>query len=1019
MPLNRELPSQNSYAGKYLTTDGTSAFWGDIKDKKLDFISNYSAYNMADLSGSAGYAPKVCMATGSYVVTAYFNETTLRIEKKGQQDRIVGIPKKDTNYTISLTEGEVLWGNKPFNLNPSKSNAVIVGDTVPALNKASKTLSFWSNRNYPNVVKLFSPFEDTFVYIHRIASDYVSTTKSTVGSLTLKAGEVYTYIVNDQEGSWVYYFEAESQPIVGFKYGSRVFPNSTVAFETADVITLRPLSKVVYSRTNRYIFSAFLSQVLKGNPYAGFDIEDVFNTANSPFAPNSSYISRFTADSPMQVQQIADGAGGDAEQGIAEGDFGDLYLVDHDLYDYTVFSTEPCTIRIYDSTGLIVGDIDLSKSTYSAPLSYQVGNPNGGDVSNPAAKLPGVAPYRFVGSAPFALRTSYPVNNYADGSAGGKEYWVDGIKLSKSSLVQPYKPANINQAGKNLFLNGDFSCNQTGRTSTTTNLVYVADKWLTRTNSGVVGPGVDGTVTFSLENFPIGTAPIAGFESAKFLRIATTGQAAADSVTLLRHFVEDARTLAGQYGTISFWARAASGSPFITPEIVQTFGTGGTPSPQVFAAPQRLQISTTWQRYSITYFFPSIAGKTIGTDPGSDCLQFSLWTSAAPLYVSRSGVMGIQNNTIDLWGFQLEAGTVTTPFARNAGTTNSEIVAIGSNNFDGVLVSTKRPLSASGHGVNSWAGYNVAGKNLLVNGGMDYWQRSTSSASNGGYFTADRWRQIAAGTTTHSRDTDVPALANVQYSMKWVTSAGSSYGQVYQMIERDTVASLRGQLLTLSAYFKTVGAYAGALILRVDYTTDTDTFTGGTWVNLPNSDNAFAGTTVAAWTRRSTTFTVPANAVGLRVSLIPDTAQASGISVYHTGWQLELGATATQFSRAGGSLGGELALCQRYYQRFNSGSSGYTPMSGFGLANLTTQITLQIQHVVPMRGEVSAIDHSGISLYGGSSGGFASISSVLLTRSSGQFTEIAPQATGLTVGQFFRIQPNNVANSYIGFNAEI
>jgi hypothetical protein len=94
-------------------------------------------------------------------------------------------------------------------------------------------------------------------------------------------------------------------------------------------------------------------------------------------------------------------------------------------------------------------------------------------------------------------------------------------------------------------------------------------------------------------------------------------------------------------------------------------------------------------------------------------------------------------------------------------------------------------------------------------------------------------------------------------------------------------------------------------------------------------------------------------------------------------------------------------------------------MSGFGLANQTTQITLQIQHIVPMRTEVHTVDHSGLSIYGGSSGGFATVSSVLLTRSSGQFTEIAPQTTGLTVGQFFRIQPNAVASAFIGFSAEL
>ena len=72
-------------------------------------------------------------------------------------------------------------------------------------------------------------------------------------------------------------------------------------------------------------------------------------------------------------------------------------------------------------------------------------------------------------------------------------------------------------------------------------------------------------------------------------------------------------------------------------------------------------------------------------------------------------------------------------------------------------------------------------KNLLINGGMNIFQRSTSQASitSGAYYTADRWHTAltTAGTWTQSRSTDVPSNQGFGYSLKMdCTTADASLG---------------------------------------------------------------------------------------------------------------------------------------------------------------------------------------------------------------------------------------------------
>ena len=221
-------------------------------------------------------------------------------------------------------------------------------------------------------------------------------------------------------------------------------------------------------------------------------------------------------------------------------------------------------------------------------------------------------------------------------------------------------------AGKNKILNGDFNINQRSFTSITNN-GYGHDRWLqVRTN---------GTVTYSTETFTLGSAPVAGYESKNFARQVVSGHtgSATDYAVLVQR-IESVRILANQTAVVSFWAKAASGTPKVAVTLRQSFGTGGSPSSDVDTHAGQVTLSTSWARYSVKVTIPSIAGKTLGT-ANDDQLALYFFTSAGSNYNSITGSLGYQNNTFDIWGVQLEAGSVATPFSTATGNPASELAA--------------------------------------------------------------------------------------------------------------------------------------------------------------------------------------------------------------------------------------------------------------------------------------------------------------------------------------------------------
>jgi hypothetical protein len=240
------------------------------------------------------------------------------------------------------------------------------------------------------------------------------------------------------------------------------------------------------------------------------------------------------------------------------------------------------------------------------------------------------------------------VNNQSPAYALDVNGTIEGTQfLQGTDYLSPY------QGFRNKIINGDFSINQRGFTSLTTG-AYFFDRWTFGNNTG--------TVTVTPQTFTVGSPAATGYESPNYARQVVSGQSGTSAIAYIAQLIEDVRTFANSTITVSFYARASSGTPKIALEILQNFGTGGSPSSFVSTYAGQATINTSWTRYSITTTIPNINGKTIGSTANTSSLQIQLWTSAGTDFNSRTGSLGIQSNTFDIWGVQVERGSVATPF---------------------------------------------------------------------------------------------------------------------------------------------------------------------------------------------------------------------------------------------------------------------------------------------------------------------------------------------------------------------
>ena len=326
-------------------------------------------------------------------------------------------------------------------------------------------------------------------------------------------------------------------------------------------------------------------------------------------------------------------------------------------------------------------------------------------------------------------------------------------------------------------------------------------------------------------------------------------------------------------------------------------------------------------------------------------------------------------------------------------------------------------------------GFGQAGKNKIINGNFDIWQRGTTfTATNSGAYTADRWHMQNTNTVTISQQTTGVPVGS-QYCLRMTSGSTLAVSDFFQYIETANVVPMQGKTVTYSIKLRRNAANTSNALLLIQKSATTDAGSGASWTTISSATVANAslptGTTSSDWYTATLTLAIPsdgtANSLRVYASTSAQIANTAYLELAQA--QLEVGSVATPFQRAGGTIQGELAACQRYYYRANADGTGY-PAFGNGTASTGSQAYAFINFPVIMRTKPTALEQSGTaSDYGCTNALYSTINCntvpLYANASTRAATVSATVASGLVAGNVVTLYSNNTTNAYLAWSAEL
>jgi hypothetical protein len=398
----------------------------------------------------------------------------------------------------------------------------------------------------------------------------------------------------------------------------------------------------------------------------------------------------------------------------------------------------------------------------------------------------------------------------------------------------------------------------------------------------------------------------------------------------------------------------------------------------------------------------------------------------------------------------ISAGTTGGTAIAFAGDTSGELQLRTNGTTPAVTISTAQNATFAG----SVSARNTFGfENRIINGAMTIDQRNAGASVSAidGAFQLDRWKSTSydgtaqTGKFTVQQDAGAvtPPAGFIDY-LGVTSSATTSLGSdaeytMGQNIEGFNIGDLgwgtaNAQTVTLSFWVRSslTGTFGGSLrnanVTR-SYPFSYTISSANTW---EQKSITIAGDTTGTWLTN--------NNIGIRLSFglgvasaISGTAGAwvganrpsatgatsvvgtSGATWYVTGVQLEVGSLATSFDFR--SIGQELALCQRYYQRYSANAS-FLYITNWGSGVGATSVRTTISPKVSFRVAPTSLDYANIALDDNASAFTATSVTTYGTGSVDTVGIVITVASGLTQFRPY-VGTSTTSNGFIGLSAEL
>ena len=315
-----------------------------------------------------------------------------------------------------------------------------------------------------------------------------------------------------------------------------------------------------------------------------------------------------------------------------------------------------------------------------------------------------------------------------------------------------------NLPNRNRIINGLFDIWQRGTSfAAITTGTYTADRWVyTQTGAG-------GSRSVSQQSNALGTL-IGGMQAKQFLRldIATLGSATAQTIG---QRIEDVRTFAGETISVSCMVKGTL-TGAVTLNVLQNFGSGGSPSATVTTAVGTYTPTASWVRKTFTIAVPSISGKTLGS-------------TADTHYLELQFDCGNKTGQLDIWGVQLEQNTTATILEREP--------------IQQTLAKCQRYYNLIASGTDE---YIAIGQTYLTNNYIPFRFNNmrfapTLSISSAGHFQC--WTSAAAVSTCSSVTIDVASKTTARM-IAVAPALTTGYPSIFMSINASATLALVAEL---------------------------------------------------------------------------------------------------------------------------------------------------------------------------------------------------------------------------------